>query len=98
MLRLAARIEVDCRNLYGYTEPGRRPKRLKGAGCRLRFSREGNMRRDGHPVPWLGSFAIGCAMAVGSAALILRGYAGSTPKLGGGGSVATGSGGGWEAT
>jgi len=55
------------------------------------------MRRDGHPVPWLGSFAIWCAMVIGSAALILPGYAGSTPKLGGGGSVATGSAGGSEA-
>ncbi|MGB3400409.1 MAG: CsgG/HfaB family protein, partial [Candidatus Deferrimicrobiaceae bacterium] len=43
-----------------------------------------------------GRFVIWCAMVIGSAALIMPGYAGTTPKLGGGGSVATGSAGGSE--
>ncbi len=54
------------------------------------------MRRDARTVRWPGRFAIWCAMLIGSAALILPGYAGTEPKLGGGGSVATGSAGGSE--
>jgi curli biogenesis system outer membrane secretion channel CsgG len=55
------------------------------------------MKKNGRTVHWLGRFSIWCAVMIGSAALILPGYAGTEPTLGGGGSVATGSAGGAEA-
>ena len=54
------------------------------------------MKSGAHPVHRLGSFVIWCTMVIGSAALILPGCAGTNPKLGGGGTVATGSAGGSE--
>lgn len=49
-------------------------------------------------VPWngLGRSAIRCTVSIGAAALILAGCAGTSPRLGGGGTVATGSAGGSE--
>jgi curli biogenesis system outer membrane secretion channel CsgG len=55
------------------------------------------MKKEGRRVPWLGRYAVWSAMLIGSAALVFSGCAGTQPKLGGGGTVATGSAGGAEA-